>query len=208
MTLGKRIYDLRTAKNLSQGDLAEALGVSRQSVSKWETDTSVPDLDKLVKLCDLFGVSMDELVRGETPKAAEPTQPPIIIQEVKSATPGRVIVGAILLAIGILTSILLILFADVLFVLLLGLPLIVCGIICLAVRWHPGLWCGWALWIYAGLSLTRLTGGVLSVRNVSFTVHSMVSLGIILWGAIMAAVTAAIVVKTIRKRRNKHETTL
>lgn len=69
MTLGKRIYDLRTAKNLSQGDLAEALDVSRQSVSKWETDTSVPDLDKLVKLCDLFEVSMDELVRGERPEA-------------------------------------------------------------------------------------------------------------------------------------------
>ena len=65
MTLGKRIYDLRTAKNLSQGDLAEALDVSRQSVSKWETDTSVPDLDKLVKLCDLFEVSMDELVKWD-----------------------------------------------------------------------------------------------------------------------------------------------
>jgi len=50
MTLGKRIYDLRVARNLSQGELAEALDVSRQSVSKWETDTSVPDLERGVRI--------------------------------------------------------------------------------------------------------------------------------------------------------------
>lgn len=64
MSLGKNIYRLRTARELSQGDLADALEVSRQSVSKWETDGAVPELDKLVKLCDLFGVTLDELVRG------------------------------------------------------------------------------------------------------------------------------------------------
>lgn len=45
-------------KRLSQGDLAEVLEVSRQSVSKWETDSSVPDLDKLIKLSQLFGVTL------------------------------------------------------------------------------------------------------------------------------------------------------
>ena len=48
MKLHEKIYHLRTEKKLSQGDLAEILGVSRQSVSKWETGASVPDLDKLV----------------------------------------------------------------------------------------------------------------------------------------------------------------
>ena len=67
MTLGERIYAQRAARNLPQAALAEALGVSRQSVSKWETDASVPDLDKLVGLCELFEISMDELVRGEEP---------------------------------------------------------------------------------------------------------------------------------------------
>ena len=61
MSIGEKIYELRTAKNLSQGEVADLLGVSRQSVSKWETDGAVPELDKLMKLCDLFGVSMDEL---------------------------------------------------------------------------------------------------------------------------------------------------
>ena len=59
MSLGTNISRLRAEHHLSQGDLAESLGVSRQSVSKWETDSSVPDLDKLVKLSQLFGVSLD-----------------------------------------------------------------------------------------------------------------------------------------------------
>ena len=60
MSIGNNIYKLRTSKNLSQGELADQLDVSRQSVSKWETDAAVPDLDKLMKLCDLFNVSLDE----------------------------------------------------------------------------------------------------------------------------------------------------
>ena len=61
MSLGKNIYDLRTGKNLSQGDLADLLDVSRQSVSKWETDSAIPDLDKLMKMYDVFCVTLDEL---------------------------------------------------------------------------------------------------------------------------------------------------
>ncbi len=66
MGLGETIYRLRKEKQFSQGDLAEMLEVSRQSVSKWENDSAVPDLDKLVKLGEIFGISLDELVKGET----------------------------------------------------------------------------------------------------------------------------------------------
>ena len=65
MNLGETIYNLRKEKKLSQGDLAEQLSVSRQSVSKWENNSAVPDLDKLVKLSTISGVSLDELVKGE-----------------------------------------------------------------------------------------------------------------------------------------------
>ncbi|MBQ8642180.1 MAG: helix-turn-helix transcriptional regulator [Clostridia bacterium] len=65
MTLGERIKNLRIEKGLSQEGLADALEVTRQAVSKWETDGSVPDIDKLIALCDLFDVSMDYLVRGK-----------------------------------------------------------------------------------------------------------------------------------------------
>ena len=79
MTLGERICAQRTAHHLSQTDLADTLGVSRQSVSKWETDASVPDLDKLVKMCELFETSLDQLVRGAEP-TADLSQPTIVIQ--------------------------------------------------------------------------------------------------------------------------------
>ena len=65
MSLGETIYRLRTEKNLSQGDLAEKLGISRQSISKWENNSAIPDLEKIIKLSEIFEVSLDELVKGE-----------------------------------------------------------------------------------------------------------------------------------------------
>ena len=115
MTLGEKISSLRGAANMSQGDLAEKLNVSRQSISKWETDASVPDLDKLILLSDLFGITLDELVRSDevhqtttqsAPTASldhEPVQPQIIIQ--KSVSTQKVI-GFILLALGLLCCVL------------------------------------------------------------------------------------------------------
>ena len=63
MTLGEKIYRLRTEQGLSQETFGEKLGVSRQSVSKWETDQSVPELDKVVAISELFGVSTDHLLK-------------------------------------------------------------------------------------------------------------------------------------------------
>lgn len=77
MTLGQRIHELRTAAGLSQEQLAERLNVSRQAISKWELDASAPDLDRLVLLGDLFGVSLDQLVRGAPPDGAAPCEPDI-----------------------------------------------------------------------------------------------------------------------------------
>lgn len=63
MTLGQKISELRNKQKMSQGDLAEKLNVSRQSISKWETDASVPELDRFVMLSDLFHITIDELVK-------------------------------------------------------------------------------------------------------------------------------------------------
>jgi len=67
MTLGQKINQLRLEHNLSQNDLADMLNVSRQSISKWETDGSVPDLDNLIKLSQIFHVTLDELVLNKKP---------------------------------------------------------------------------------------------------------------------------------------------
>lgn len=75
MNLGENIYKYRTQRNLSQGDLADALDVSRQSVSKWENNNAVPDLDRLVKMAGLFEITLDELVTGKKPEPEVITLP-------------------------------------------------------------------------------------------------------------------------------------
>lgn len=65
MTLGKKIYTLRSAAQISQEALAERLDVSRQSVSKWEIDQAVPQIDKVLLLSELFSVSCDSLLRDD-----------------------------------------------------------------------------------------------------------------------------------------------
>jgi len=64
-TLGNRISTLRRQKGLTQDQLAEAMGVSAQAVSKWENDISCPDIAMLPQLADHFQVSVDLLLRGE-----------------------------------------------------------------------------------------------------------------------------------------------
>ena len=65
MILGEKIAALRKQNNWSQEELAEKLQISRQSVSKWESGASIPDLDRIVKLSALFGVSTDYLIKDE-----------------------------------------------------------------------------------------------------------------------------------------------
>lgn len=65
MTLGEKIMRLRTAAGISQEQLAEKISVSRQSVSKWEMDQALPQIDKVLQLCELFSVSADELLQDK-----------------------------------------------------------------------------------------------------------------------------------------------
>ena len=65
MTLGEKIYKLRTKRSMTQEQLAEKIGVSRQSVSKWETDSAIPDIEKLKLLAEIFEVSITELLGME-----------------------------------------------------------------------------------------------------------------------------------------------
>ncbi len=62
MTIGQKIIQLRNAAGISQEQMAETLGVSRQSVSKWEMDQALPQIDKVLQLAEMFSVSTDELL--------------------------------------------------------------------------------------------------------------------------------------------------
>ena len=65
MSFSENLQTLRKSHGISQEQLAERLNVSRQAVSKWETDGGYPEMDKIIQLCDLFDVTMDELIKGQ-----------------------------------------------------------------------------------------------------------------------------------------------
>lgn len=65
MSFRENLQHLRATRNMTQEQLAMLLGVSRQSVSKWEAERAYPEMDKLLKLCSFFGCTLDELVMGD-----------------------------------------------------------------------------------------------------------------------------------------------
>lgn len=74
MTLGEKLAMYRKQNNYTQEQLAELLGVSRQAISKWESDTAFPETEKLIKLSDMYGCSLDYLLKdkSEEPARAAP----------------------------------------------------------------------------------------------------------------------------------------
>ena len=81
MSIGERIGNLRKEKNMSQTDLAKAMSVSRQAVSKWESDSASPDTLKLIKLAEILDTEVEFLATGsKTPQ----TPPPIYVNLVQN----------------------------------------------------------------------------------------------------------------------------
>ena len=158
MNLGENIYKFRTQRNMSQGDLADALEVSRQSVSKWENNFAVPELEKLMKMAGVFGISLDELVSGEAAGETDSPQPePKVIYIEKPARPSVTplqILGVLLLFCSALVISLSFLFEelrDLEDCVPLCVLVALCGVFCLTSR-KPALWCSWIVtfgyWLY------------------------------------------------------------
>ena len=132
MNLGETIYRLRSARNMSQGDLADALEVSRQSVSKWENNSAVPELEKLVRMSEVFGVTLDELVLERKPRQEEkPEAPETRTVYVEKPSGTRKTVGVILLCFAGMIWLVLSFLAGILGALCIAVPFAVCGLICL-----------------------------------------------------------------------------
>lgn len=144
MTLGERIAYYRGVLGLSQGELAEKLGVSRQAVSKWETDAGLPDLDRLIALSGLFDITLDELVKGAAPSPApaDGAQAAAFLPEAspaaaeKPASGGQKTVGYILLGVGLLCAVLA-LFLNWALLIPAGY-LLICAVLCLTLRRYAG----------------------------------------------------------------------
>ena len=141
MTLGERIAYYRGKLGLSQGELAEKLSVSRQAVSKWETDAGLPDLERLIALSKLFDVTLDELVKGTAEEAPAPTEEaPPEAPAAPSPNPTRSstqrTVGYILLGCGILCAALSLVLSLAL--LIPAAYLLLCAVLCLTLRRYAG----------------------------------------------------------------------
>ncbi|MDR0899089.1 MAG: helix-turn-helix domain-containing protein [Lactobacillaceae bacterium] len=70
LPIGEKIKELRIANGWSQGDLATRVMVARQSVSKWENNITIPDIETLIQLSELFNISLDDLLKNMNEKRA------------------------------------------------------------------------------------------------------------------------------------------
>lgn len=181
MTLGERIAAKRSEHRLSQSDLAEKLDVSRQSISKWETDASVPELEKLVKMSEIFGLTLDQLVRGteEQPASeAEHIPEPPVSQSApaRSSVTLRQIVGVALIALAVLVGVLVaFLTGQVLEAFLLTVPALLLGLPCVLFPRTP-LWYWWVLYGTALWLVPKATG--MSVYHPAMAILGLVLLAV------------------------------
>lgn len=229
MTLGQKITNLRKARGMTQEELSEAIGVTRQTISKWELDTSTPDLDYLCKLCDLFGVTADYLIRPEketveaaetappahapsvqaegafSPPQAEPTPPPAPQKPSPETLSSLRFAGWILFILGLVftqLSILFILFGlNSTFLWLPAGVFIVIGLELLLIRWKPLFIVMWTSWLFWSFIQFVLFSGF-------FTVFAFILAFILfaLWAfytAFCIGATVAVICKYIRAKRAK-----
>lgn len=214
MSLGETIYKLRTEKNLSQGDLAERLEVSRQSVSKWENDSAVPDLAKIVKLSEVFDVSIDELVKGEKVSQVQETLQVQEILQVLEATQrtqettigietnsecnngetgrsDRKIAGIILFCMAFFVILLFAVQGGFIPGVIYASPFWLCGILCFILKRNVGLWCAWAVYALVDTCLAYLMGfsRAVALRGFGLTFGHLFAWLMILALVVLIAVT-------------------
>ena len=154
-SIGERLYGIRKKRNLSQGELADKLDVSRQTVSKWENNMCLPEVEKLMQLSEALGVTTDYILKGITEKDTATEKETVYVYikeqtdeaEEKKRTSRRN-AGIVLLIVGGLATVVL---------LLLGLliPAVLTGVVCLVGvilafgEKHPILAAAWTVYIVA-----------------------------------------------------------
>ena len=202
MSIGQRISELRKSNAFSQEYVAEQLGVTRQAVSKWETDLSAPDTYNLIALAKLFGVSVEYIATG---KQADQPQPVTLQAQKHSRIGVQKTVGFILLGTGLLSLILGVLLSGIL--LLLSVYLIVAGVLCLALRKNA-----WFAIMWTFLGMTFLLVSILTSQNLFYIFNPAayqggLSVGLIIsfifWTWLTAAVAVTVGRLIIKAKKTK-----
>ena len=212
MTLGPKITALRKARGMTQEELSEAVGVTRQTISKWELDVSTPDLDYLCKLCDLFGVTADYLIRPEretvetvgsadpakatdaveTPKTA-PTEavPPPAPRSTARPISGTRFAGWCLFILGLVLTQIALLFVlfseDSTILWLVSGILIIIGLELFLIRRRPLFTVMWTVWGICTLTLTAATGTLYAPAAVFLHLSQGLDDIVLSWAVILSA---------------------
>lgn len=111
MKIYEKLYHLRKERGISQEQLAEVLGVSRQSISKWESGAALPEVEKLMTISKYFGVTVDYLLSDEYDDVADAPKDNVLNADARSVPPtppasnGALIVGIILSILGVIGAI-------------------------------------------------------------------------------------------------------
>ena len=210
--LGERIYQLRVDNNMSQGDLADRLNVSRQTVSKWENNQSVPEVDKLIALGEIFSVSVDFIVKGKETAVTQKVYVKVQednAQDIKRYNEGIIkkYVGLIIAVLGVAVSLILLLTPYMIVAVITGLMAIL-GILLYKDVKHPWLICAWLLYVafnilrVSGLSVTALwIFDIDMYKNIDMYWDNLLwAYGIIIVTALLIGYT----VKVIKSEKLKH----
>ncbi len=206
MNLGERIYELRSRAGLSQGELADRLDVSRQAVSKWENNSAVPELDKLLKMSELFEISLDGLVKGEAKeekeeKEGEEGEAPVNEASavvISSRFPPRKIAAVVLFGMAFLTALVLSVMGGI-GGLLYSLPFLIFGLICWFCERHTGLKCLWAALFMINAFCRWATGISVAAVRYTFSWTYQMNYGILAASWALVLFNAFVVIYTVVK---------
>ncbi len=160
--LGTRIRENRERCGLSQLEFSELIDVSHQAVSKWENGTAIPELLKLVRMSDIFGISLDSLVTGIQSESSGKDLKEVSSEcskttKKKENSIGKIVMGVFFLTVGTLLSLFFV-FSAPIFGLLLFLPFALCSFFCLKQLRYAWLWCGECWFVFFTAYLCYGTG--------------------------------------------------
>ncbi len=200
-SIGERIYELRKQNNMSQGDLADELDVSRQTISKWENDSSVPETDKIIRLCEIFSISTDYILRGIDASVQEEKSETIIKEKtiiVEKATDIRTIFST-----GLFINAMFFLFLNpkqFYISLLFGMV----AAILLLCKKHPVYFSLWLVYIYTNVFCSLTTAGgidlVFDKAAYASEYTPLLAVSFLLWIALFALIAWGIrILKNKRK---------
>ncbi len=202
MTLGEKIYELRTQQSLSQGDLANELNVSRQSISKWENGKSTPDLDKIIKLSEIFNVSLDELIKNEekeTEVVKTPEETPTIHTNDREKK-----IGKGLLIAGVISFFIFLLLGLGITGLFVAIPLFACSIIYYKAKSNHFFYCLWAIIPLSDLYIRFATGINWNVIKQTLTWEYSMNYGRLAIGWVQFFVISFLIIFSIIKLSKKN----